>query len=346
MRIQNKKRIICVLLTLGLLATGTAGCGQKKEDSGKETAGVKVENGELTPDSVVMTVGSETITYQQMKVYTYILQSMYKDTYGKKLWDYPISDEGTLGDYAREELVNLVTQIKIIGLQAAEEDIILDNDEKTEISGNAQTLFSDISSKNIEKYGLTLENLEKVLQENALANKMFYLSTAEVDTVVSDEDAAQVKIQFIEVITNGTNRNGKEIQMSEKEKDSAYKRIKRMKKQAMAADSFFTFANENSDRGEAEVTLGRDSEEFEQIFIQQAFSLKTGEFSKILEGEEGFYLLYCVSDYDEEATQAKKEEIIAAEENELFKEKYASWLDKYEVNISNSYWEEEDYGGL
>lgn len=342
-KLMYTKKCLFVVLAGVLVIGGMTACGRKKDrkaDNGKEKSDVKVEEGTLEADSVVITVGNETVTYAQMLVYAYILRDMYQSSYGGKLWKYQLDEETTLEDYAREELVSMVTQIKVIGKQAKEQDVTLTNDEKTEIKAGAQDFFENISEKNREKYCLTQELVEKTFQENALATKMFYLATEEVDTDISDEEAKQTRIQYLRILTSGTDRNGFTVNMNDKTKKQAEKRAKKLRAEAKEADSFYSFAGENTDSDEVEVTIGSTSEGYEQAFIDAAMSLTNGELSKVIKGENAYYIIYCVSSYDEEATMEKKEQIIAESENKMFREKYAGWLSKYEVEISNAYWEQ------
>lgn len=42
---------------------------------------------------------------------------------------------------------------------------------------------------------------------------------------------------------------------------------------------------------------------------------------------------------EEDATQARKEVIIAKRQNRLFQKKYNIWLNKCDVNISEDFWD-------
>ena len=49
-----------------------------------------------------------------------------------------------------------------------------------------------------------------------------------------------------------------------------------------------------------------------------------------------------MNDYDEDATYARKEEIIEERQTNMFKEKYSEWIAKNKVSISSKFWNEFD----
>ncbi len=59
-----------------------------------------------------------------------------------------------------------------------------------------------------------------------------------------------------------------------------------------------------------------------------------------METQYGYHILYCVSDYDEDATLEKKEEIIAQRQNDTFKDLYADWASDIKVDVNEKVWNE------
>ena len=140
------------------------------------------------------------------------------------------------------------------------------------------------------------------------------------------------------MITNGTNASGKKVELNEKEKVTALKRVQQLKTQLTQADDFLTFAKANTDAADAELTIGRDTTKLSKEAIDAAFALEKGQMSDVITGSDGYYIIKCIENNDTDDTQAKKEEIIASRQTKMFKKKYAQWLKNYDIKISQAFW--------
>ena len=329
-RILHVAGIFCAVMLL-------SACGAKNE-----AEKVKIEEENLTKDSVIMTVEEEAVTYEEALTYMYFLKQQYEPTFGSGIWEYKLEGNGTINDMAKEEMISMITQIKVIAKAASDQDIFLDNDEKGEMNQLAATLYEEASEEDKKAYFLDQDTIEKIYQENQLATKMFYLMTDDVNTEVSDAEAKQSTLQYIMVMTKGTDRNGTAISMDDATKSSAQKKAQTLLKDGKKAQRFGNFANTNSDISEYEIIIGADDTTHEKAFVDAAMSLKTGQFSDVIAGEEGYYIIYCVNDNNEEATAARKEEIIAERQNTAFLEQYNSWLEKCDIEISSLFWDKAD----
>ncbi len=70
--------------------------------------------------------------------------------------------------------------------------------------------------------------------------------------------------------------------------------------------------------------VGKSSTKLEKAALDAALALKKGEVSSVVEGTQGYYIIYCVNDKEEDATQARKEVIIAKRQNRLFQRNITS----------------------
>ncbi|MDO5294374.1 MAG: peptidylprolyl isomerase [bacterium] len=295
-----------------------------------------VETEELKFDSSVLKVGNEDVTYREALIYILQIKNKYEPSLGSEIWSYQLSEDETFADKSKQEIIDQITQIKIVKQQAEKLGISLEADETAEVAASTTEYMSKITKEDQARYGITEEMVQKVLEENYLAQKVYNIATNEVDTNISDDAAKQIKVQIIQVMTEGEDKNGNKIDMNEEQKNDAKSRADKLKKQADKEKDFLSFASSNSDASIVELTFGKgDYPEFEQ----QAFSLKQGQISSVIETSTGYVILKLVSAFDEDATKGKKEEIIEEERDKVFQEKYKIWSGDYKATQDVSKWD-------
>ena len=180
---QRKKWIsgLCIAMAAALVFTG---CGHKK--SSREEKGTTVSSG-----TVVMMVGDDQVRYSEVMAYCYFLKCQYEDSFGKELWQYKLDDNETIGDQAKQEIVNMITQLKVISDVAQQQEVSLSADEQDEALRQAESLVQNAKAADKKEYGLSVQKISEIYQENLLAEKMFYVATDEADTNVTDEEASE-----------------------------------------------------------------------------------------------------------------------------------------------------------
>lgn len=331
---MRKSSKVLIAILVGTLMMGSlTGCGD-----GITKSSVKLSKGDIKDNSIVITVGDNGVKYSEVKNYCYFLKMQYEGSFGDQIWSYKTGEDTTVGDEAKEEVINMITQLKIINEAAKEQKVTLTNDEKDEAVQKAEEMIGTASAEDKEEYFLSVQSLSNIYEENAIANKMFYIATDDADTDISDEEAKQIKIQYLQVMTNGTNRSGMQVALNDKEKATALKRAQQLYAEVAQAADFLTFAKNNTDAVDTELTIGKDSTKMDSAAVTAAFALQKDQMSELVEGESGYYIIKCVENEDADDTQARKEEIIADRQTKMFKKKYANWLKDYDVNISEAFW--------
>lgn len=327
MRIRKKQYWI-VLLCIAII-TLLAGCNRAKSKVGKAS------DSNSESDTILMAVGGETVSIEEAKAYVYFLKHQYEGNIGSVLWEYQLEGE-SLSAYAKEQIQNLLSQIKILKQVAKKEEIELTQDEIEEARSDAMDYMAQLTKEEKKESGLTEDLLTTIYGENILANKVFEISTNTIDTNISDEEVKQITIQYLQVMTKGTDKNGNAVDMTTEEEKKAKSKAKKLWKEAKEAANFLTFAESNTDAKEAELTFSKVEAPED---LKEAFYLKSGEMSSLLEEESGFYIIYCVNDDDEDATAKRKEELILERQKKLFEEEFLKWSSEYEIVISNTLWE-------
>lgn len=341
---KNKVKHFLYISLFVLVILFCNGCkkGDTKENTNLTEENKKIENVDnsstLTSDSVVMTIGDIPVTYEEVLFYIFQLKGQYEPSLGEEVWEYEYLEGKTFGDYAKEEIIRHLTELNVINQQARSQGIDLSEDEIEEIKELVADYMENVDQESAEKYGITSELVEKVYGDNLLANKMFDITTGEVDTSIPDEEARQVTIDYLVVLTKGTTKDGIKVDFSEKEKKEALARAKELRKEAKSAENFYLFAEANSDVQTVRVTYGEDNKP--DGFGEKGFEMETGKLSGVITGKDGYYIIYSESDFNEEATMQKKEDMISERQSQVFEKAYTEWSKNYEVVVGSKLWEQ------
>lgn len=328
-------RTMAVLLACGMAVTA-AGCSGPSSKTGGNAGRVekaeKVEKRKLESDSVVVSVGDETATYRELLVYMYILKTRYQDVFGDQVWSYKVDGERTMRSVAIEQVVNMITEMKVISRRAADLGIEISNDEREDIRQFAQTLLDKADKADVDSYMLDVDTITDVYCENETANKVYDACINGIATNISDEDAKQITVQYIYLQTSGKNQSGVDVVLSQEAVEARRAEAKALRRSAKKAADFKAFAQANTEADEAQITFGKG--DMSEAFTNAAMALMPGQLSPVVEAPEGFYIIYCVSSNEPELTVKKREELIAEAQKANFESQYREWAAGYEVEVS------------
>ncbi|MGB4660633.1 MAG: peptidylprolyl isomerase [Mobilitalea sp.] len=300
-----------------------------------------VNSGEL-----IALIGSTHVYYNEALIYLKSAQEKYEAKYGSNIWEVDILGDGqTFGEMMKEEVMNQITELKIISAKAAEQGITLSEEELAEANAYAKEHYESLIQEDIDQYLVTEELLRQVYADNLLAEKMFETLTLNVDNKVDDLDANQITVQDILIYSVDFDDNGKKVDLTAQEKEERYEKVKTLLSQAKTTEDFSAFATENTQADTVEYTFGRGGApaEYSAAFEQAAFTLKTGQVSGIITTDYGWHILYCVSDFNEDATTQVKEAIIEDRRTEMFSKLYTEWTKDYDIVINTEAWDAIPY---
>jgi foldase protein PrsA len=310
-----------------------------KEDNSEEQE--QTNAGEL-----ITMIGDTRVYYNEAMVYLKSAQENYESDYGNNIWEVDILGNGkTFGTMIKDEVMNQIAELKIIRAKAEELGITLSEEELADANAYAKEHYEGLTDEDISKYLVTEKLLQQVYADNLLAEKVFETLTINVDTEVPDLEAKQITVQHILINSVDYDAEGNKIALSAEEKEAAFDKVKALFEQAKDTEDFRALAEENSEADAIEYTFGRGQgpKDYSAAFEQAAFTLRTGQVSDIITTDYGWHILYCVSDFNEDATIQVKENIIEERRNEMFAELYSEWSSEFDVVVNSEAWDTVAY---
>lgn len=319
------KKLLVLCMTGALTMFSLTGCGSD--------SGIVFTTG-LSGDQLFK-IGSEVCTKPETMVYLTTFYNQYIDIYGDEIWDYDF--EGvTLEAHVKEVVLSKLVQIKIMNLMAKEQSITLSEEEEEAMKKAAQTYYSMLADPLKEEEKLTLETAERVYEEYALAHKVYETITESAETEISDDEARTVTVQEI-YLRNWKMEEGEKAPLTEDETIETLKTAKDLLTQLENGADFTSLAQQYSDDKQTEKAYARNV--VEKNFEEILFSLDEGELRGVIETEDGYHIVRCLSTMDDEATQENKLVLIQQRKKAAFSAAYTEVAQNAYSEFREQLWE-------
>ncbi|MBR1815055.1 MAG: hypothetical protein IJ773_14780 [Lachnospiraceae bacterium] len=306
---MKKNRWTAAMLAAGLCLGMLSGCSESL--AGKTPADY--------PGIAAGTMGNETISLAEVNYYLRNTQEFYEiiynGYYGDQLWTMQYSDTASYGEYIRQMMVNTAYQIHVLNNHAEELGISLSDADKAKCAEAVKSWLSTSDEALVKAVGLGEEELIKIYEQNALANKVAEALIADTDRVVSDEEARTCRV------TLTTLSGASQLYDAETIKDEILRRIEGGQ---TLREVLLTYPDYNLTSSDYTVS----STDYTTTFGPTAMGLTTGQTEAVyVESVNNWYVMTCVTDTDQAATASTKTSIIQERENAKFTEKYTVYRD-------------------
>lgn len=304
-----RKSIKVLGITAGMIAALTlGGCGAKDTE-------------------VVATVYGNEVSLGEAGLYAIYQQAQYEQFYSMYLgttvdWSQEY-DGKTMEDETKESMLETFKKMQIVAAHADDYGITISEEEQAKITEAAKALVEANDEKAKKALHISEESATALFKTYYLYNHVSKAMIADVDREVSDDEAAQKKMSYVEFSLAGTtDEEGNTVELTEEEKAA----IKTTAETVVAAGAEgMEGALENTDYTVSETTFDEESTSLDEAVYTAANGLKEGEVSSVIETESAYYVVRLDSEFDEEATESKKEEIISERETEAFDKLYEEW---------------------
>lgn len=298
---------LAVLLSAAVLAGSFTGCGLLRNTEIVFTTGLS--------GNQLFKIGKSVCTLPEAMIYVMDYQRQYEGVYGVEMWEHDFGGV-TFEEYVKDTIVDQLASMKAITLLAGDYDVALSSDEENQVSQAAQEYFDALSTDQIEHMDLELKDVEGLYRDHALSGKVYEEITKDVNTEVSDDEARIITVQQIRLDSSETAQTVKE--------------------QLDSGRDFAAVASAYSLDSQITYTFGRG--EHDSAYEEAAFVLENDQVSDIIETEDGYYILKCVNNFDQEATEANKITMVEKRRDELFESVYDQLVAETPSQFNSRLW--------
>ena len=326
-----KKKLLLFVMTGMLAVSSLAGCGSIKDSD------------------IVLTGKSENITAKEANFYARYVQAQYETYYGSYLgddmWSTEIEEGKTYESNVKKSLLKQMKYMLVMKEHMADYDVELTEDDETAITDAAKEFVEANEEDSAKKVSGDQETVEKVLTLLTIQQKMEAAIEADVDTEVSDDEAAQKSMDYVLFSYTTTDDDGNSTDLTDDEKTQMKEKATAFAEGAKTAEDFSAYATEQGQTSQT-ATFDSDTTSPDADLIAAADALGEGEVTDVVETDSGCYVAKVTSLLDRDATDSKKESIISDRKEELLEDTCKAWIKEDGVKANKKVWKKISFTDL
>ena len=314
-----KKRAL-ILALAGIMAASLTGCGSLKDDA------------------VVVKAGDEEITAGVANFYARYTQAQYETYFasyfgGDDMWTKNASDGKTYEESIKETLLDDLKNMALL------EEHMKDDAAKEFDEANSQ--------KKKDKVSGSKENVKRVMTLMVIEQKMRSAIVAEANVNVTDEEAAQKHMQYVEFdyTTSTDSSDSSDATVSDDEKKKVKAEAEAFAEGAKSAEDFAAYATEQGTEAK-DATFDSDSVSPSKEVVKAADKLGEGEMTDVIESDTACYVAKVTSLNDETATETKKQSLITEKQDKYYKKVLKKWKKDEKITVHKGTWDKIDFTKL
>lgn len=325
------KKLAALVMAGVLCMSAFTGCGVKSEEP-------------------VATLGEEIVTFDianfLCKYQKATVDDLYMMYFGQSAWAYDITGSGhTLEEDLEEAVMEVLHDLYTLKAHIADYNVVITPEEEAAIEEAVHAFMEGNSAEAIEEFGATEDVVKEVLTLYTIQAKMFDAMTADVDRVVSDEEANMRGYSYISIGLEGEyNSSGTYVDYTDAEVAELKETASNMEK-ALEGSDLETVAEENGYAVSESAYVKGDTSIGEEL-VAALDALQEGEVSGQIVTDSEIYFVRIDTDIDEEATASNRESIIAEREDERFNELMEEWQKEDGWDVKENIVEKIDFHNI
>lgn len=329
---MKAKKLVPLMLAAALGVSVLAGCGNTID--GEKTGAT------LDGEEISLGFMNFMARYQQA-----VYDGSYMPYFGTDMWSQDLFGEGSdMETSVKSQVAENVETLYLLEKHMADYKVEITEDELAEMDKAAEQFMEDNTDAAIKQVGATKEYVKEMLRLNTIQVKMREAMDAEVDTEVSDEEAAQKTFSYVKVSsTSTTDEDGETVEYTDEEKEALKAEVEEF---ASNAKDDFEGAAETAGYTVSTYSYGADEDSFEEAVIEAADELKDDEISGVITTDESYYVVHMDSTFDEEKTESKKQEIIEERQSDHYTEVCDGYKEDVKFELNEDEWAKVKFDDL
>lgn len=295
--------------------------------------------GDVNPDKTLMKVDGEKVSLGLGNFYLRYQQATYETYYGisEDSWSQNATEEETYEQTLKRDSLDTLKTLILERQHMGDYKIKLTDEEKSKIKEAAKAYVKDNNRTAKEATSGDEDTVAEFLELQTIQQKVEDAIQSKVDGNVTDDEAAQKKMQYVYFAFSSTDESGNVTLMTEAEKQQVKKQADQFAAKAKEQKDFKAYAGGQGMKVE-EASFDKNSTEPDAALIKAALELKKGKTTGVIEGENGYYVAQLTSEMDREATDAKKEEIISERKQEAVTKQIKKWKKAAKIKVNKRQW--------
>ena len=326
-----KRKIVMLIMAGMLTVTSLAGCSSFK------------------PEDVVATVEDQEITAEVANFYARYVQAQYETYYsaflGANMWESEASEGKTYEESVKDSVLQTLEDMVLLEQHMKEYEVSISEAEEQVIKDSAKAFDEVNALEDKEKVSGSETAVERVLTLMAIQQKMQDAIQKGADMEVSDEEAAQKSMQYVEFAYTVESEEDAEDEeddeesreMTDEEKKEVQKKAEEFAKAAKGEKDFEAYAK-GKEFEVKKATFDAESMSPSEELIKAADKLKEGETTGVIKTDDGCYVARVTSLLDREATDAKQDTIVSERKQELYTETCEKWREDAKISVNDEVW--------
>ena len=243
------------------------------------------------------------------------------------MWESEASEGKTYEESVKDSVLQTLEDMVLLEQHMKEYEVSISEAEELVIKDSAQA-FDEVNAwEDHVKVSGSETAVERVLTLMAIQQKMQDAIQKGADMEVSDEEAAQKSMQYVEFAYTVESEEDAEDEeddeesreMTDEEKKEVQKKAEEFAKAAKGEKDFEAYAK-GKEFEVKKATFDAESMSPSEELIKAADKLKEGETTGVIKTDDGCYVARVTSLLDREATDAKKDTIVSERKQELYTE--------------------------